>query len=74
MNSVQRSEPTASASILAIHHANLLAELRELELLRERVKNAELLCASRRKRTLVQPKKPSQLRKRHQLMSWQIGW
>ena len=34
-------------------HANLLAELRELERLRERVKDAELsLSASRRKRSL----------------------
>ena len=48
---------------LAIH-ANLLAELRDLERLRERVKDAEF--ASSRKRSL-QPKKPAQVRKRHQL-------
>ena len=47
---------------LAIHHANLVAELRELELLRERVKTAErLLGTSRRtavgRKRLVQPRK-----------------
>jgi hypothetical protein len=41
---------------LAIH-ANLLAELRELERLRERVKDAELLfCASRRKSGVRSPR------------------
>jgi len=49
---------------LAIH-ANLLAELRELQRLRKRVKNAELLPlrtaadGRRTKKGLVQPKKPS---------------
>jgi hypothetical protein len=48
---------------LAIH-ANLLAELRDLERLRERVKDAEF--ASLRKRSL-QPKKPAQVRKSHRI-------
>jgi hypothetical protein len=38
-------------------HANLLAELRELKRLRERVKEAELLlCGSRHKRSLSRRK------------------
>ena len=42
-------------------HANLLAELRELERLRERVKDAELsLSASRRKRSLRNRRHPRQ--------------